>query len=253
VEPLDLGRSRFELRSNGEQPDDVKRLKAALAAAEPQLGMWGGLETPVTVYVMRDHDDLEVAVRRIGYGWLRAWARYDDVLVQAPSTWGARDAELVELLLHELTHCVLFQRSGTRDDWHRRDIPLWFREGMAVWTAKQGRLYPSLGDIATWRRRNPGRDVFRDGERLSVEFYAQVYGYSLHAFSFFLRRFGEERVVELLAAMKAGARFAEAFAATTGLTTRQFERDFEAFLNERGSAPPGGDHVPPAVKGHSAD
>lgn len=226
-------RARFDLRSDGRQPDDVKKVERALVEAAPRLAAWGGLVAPVTVYVVPDHDELERAVRRFGYDWLRAWARYDDVIFQSPGTWGARQEEVNELVLHELTHCVLFQRAGTPGDWHRRGIPLWFREGMAVWTARQARLYPSHEDVATWLERDPWRNVFRDGEALSVDFYGQVYGYSLHAFSFLLKRFGEAHVLELLQEMQRGARFDEAFATALGLTTRQFQRDFENYLKLR--------------------
>lgn len=230
---LELDRARFVLKSDGRQPDDAQKVERALAAAAPRLATWGGLLAPVTVYVVPDHDELERAVRRYGYDWLRAWARYDDVIFQSPGTWGARQEEVNELVLHELTHCVLFQRAGTPEDWHRRGIPLWFREGMAVWTAKQARLYPSHEDVATWLARDPWRNVFRDGEALSVDFYGPVYGYSLHAFGFLVKRFGQPKLLELLGEMQRGARFDAAFSATLGLTTRQFQRDYENFLKFR--------------------
>ena len=44
-------------------------------------------------------------------------------------------AALNELLTHELTHCVMYQRAGTDLNWSLKGIPLWFREGMASVTA----------------------------------------------------------------------------------------------------------------------
>ncbi len=243
VTQLELPGARIALKSDGQHPDDVAKLERALAAAVPRLQAWGGLSVPVTVYMLPDHDALERAVGRFGYDWLRAWARYDDVLFQRPATWGARQEEVNELVLHELTHCALFQRAGSPESWHARGIPLWFREGMAVWTARQGRLYPSHEDVASWLASAGNRNVFRDGEALSADFYGPVYGYSLHAFTFLLRRFGEARVVATLDEMQRGARFDAAFASALGLTPRQFQRDFENYLRWRafrGTARPPG-------------
>ncbi len=67
---------------------DAARVQQAVEQALPRLARWGALEETVTVKVMPDHESLENAVRQRGMDWLRAWSRYDDVFVQAPSTWG---------------------------------------------------------------------------------------------------------------------------------------------------------------------
>src|SRR6185295_2154512 len=51
-------------------------------------------------------------------------------------------ADVDELMLHELTHCVMYQRSASAADWSRKRIPLWFREGMASVTASQSYRWP---------------------------------------------------------------------------------------------------------------
>lgn len=229
--PLTVDSARFSIRSDGRT--DVTPIEHALAEAPAGLAKWGGLEAPVTVYVVGTHDDLEAAVHRRGFGWLRAWARYDDVVFQAPSTWTTNAEVVDELVLHELTHCLLFQRTGTADTWKEKKIPLWFREGMAVVTARQQRLYPSLEDAAHWVETHPESDVFLDGDALSADHYLEVYGFSLHAFTFLERRYGSAKLMKLFSLMREGADFTTGFAAAMGTPLENFQRDFSSYLRLR--------------------
>ena len=228
------GTARFELKSLPAAVEDEARVRGALERATPRLQRWGGLPAPVTVRIAPTHDELERAVNRRGYDWLRAWARYDDLIIQSPGTWAGTDRDVDELVLHELTHCLLFQQSGTARDWVSKQIPLWFREGMATVTADQGRGFPSLEDLASWLERHPELDVFGDAERLSREAYGPIYGLSFHAMRFLLRRLGDPAVTGTMVAMKAGLVFDEAFARATGVTPRQFQTDFLTYLKLRG-------------------
>jgi hypothetical protein len=231
--PLEVGSQRFTLHSDGKSGADVERIQSAIEKATPGLARWGGLREPVTVFVVGSHGDLEAAVHRPGYGWLRAWGRYDDVIFQAPSTWTTRDDLVDQLVLHELTHCLLFQRAGTKETWLEKKIPLWFREGMAISTAGQAALYPSLEDSALWLQRHPTSDVFRDGETLSAEQSSEVYGLALHAFTFLEHRYGASRVDALMTGLQQSADFETAFAQTIGVPVSGFQRDFENYLRLR--------------------
>lgn len=231
---LTVDAQRYQLRSTEDAGRDVERVSSALSAATGPLGIWGGLEQPVTVHLLPDHEQLERAVRRPGFAWLRAWARYDDVMLQAPSTWAPTQEPLVELLTHELTHCLMFQRSGGADDWGRRGIPLWFREGMAIWTAKQGDKYPTLEDASTWLAQHRELDAFKDGEALSRDFSGPVYGLAHHAFAFLARRYGVKTISAVMQHMKGGQDFSDAFTRAVGLTPRLFQRDFETYLRLKG-------------------
>ncbi|MDP2271019.1 MAG: hypothetical protein Q8K32_09840 [Archangium sp.] len=231
--PLTIGDQAFTLRSTDKASADTHRIQSAIAKATPGLQRWGGLKEPVTVYIVDSHDDLETAVRRHGFTWLRAWGRYDDVIFQAPSTWTTKDEFVEQLVLHELTHCLLFQRSGTRDTWYLKDIPLWFREGMAISTAGQAKLYPSLEDSARWLQQNPTLNAFRNGEELSEAQSTEVYGLGLHAFEFLLRRYGEAHVNALMSTMRAGGDFDAAFEKVVGIPVERFQKDFENYLRLR--------------------
>lgn len=230
---LKTASASFELKSEPLATMDEGRVHGALERVAPKLDRWGGLATKVTVKIAPSHDHLERAVGRPGYDWLRAWAMYGELIIQSPATWAANDADLDELVVHELTHCLLFQRSGTEDTWAAKEIPLWFREGMAVFTADQGLRFPSLEDLAGWLEQNPAVNVFGEAEELSKTAYAQIYGLSYHAMRFFLRRHQERAVTETMALMREGDDFEGAFTRAVGLTPRRFQTDFLNFVRFR--------------------
>jgi hypothetical protein len=231
---ITVDRQRYLLRSRDDAGKDVDRTAAALEVATPRLAVWDGLRSPVTVHILPDHEALERAVRRPGFDWLRAWARYDDVMLQAPSTWAPSQKALEELLTHELTHCLMFQHSADATSWNGRRIPLWFREGMAIWTARQGDRYPTLEDTSAWRAQHPELDPFRDGDALSQYFSGPVYGLAHHAFSFLVKRYGVEAVKAIMAEMQVGQRFPDAFRTAVGLDAKRFQQDFETYLRLKG-------------------
>lgn len=233
-QPIAAGTSSFLLRSNGDGPEEPERVARSIQRSVPQLAVWGGLDQRVTIHLLPTHGDLERAVWRPGFDWLRAWAQYDSIILQTPATWTSNDADLDELLVHELTHCLMWQHSADGSTWDAKKIPLWFREGMALWTAHQGQKYPALEEIASWMTSNPARDAFTDGDALSKEFYEHVYAIAHHAFTFLVRRYGEATVGAVMQAMRAGAIFKDAFEARVGLSTKQFQRDFENFVKLRG-------------------
>jgi hypothetical protein len=243
----------FALEYAGVDAGALEAVRRAMDAAAPGLARWGGLAEPVTVRVYPSHDALERAVGREGYGWLKAWARYDEVFLQSPRTWsllGVRQRDLEELLLHELTHCVMYQRAAERGDWSRRRIPAWFREGMASETARQGYRWPSLEDLARFYEAQPGQDPLGAPAALYQGDSDIVYAAAHHAFGFLVRRYGEEGVRSLLAGMREGRTFPQAFERVLGLSQEAFERDFRRYVTLRGFRtgrlqPPGGGSAPP--------
>ncbi|OJH40065.1 hypothetical protein [Cystobacter ferrugineus] len=220
-----------------EDERELTRLVRAVDAALPRLERWGTLREPLTLRVFPDHESLEAAVRQEGLGWLRAWGRYDEVFIQAPSTWGlagASPAQLNELLLHELTHSLMYQLSADRLGWSRKRIPLWFREGMASYTAEQTYRWGSLEELARYLERHPEADPLRKPEGHYRDESNLVYGVAHHAFTFLVRRYGEEAVRGVMREMKGGAAFPEAFEAAIGLSPDAFVRDFTLYVKWRG-------------------
>ncbi|MBM7115075.1 hypothetical protein I3V78_16085 [Archangium primigenium] len=233
--PSPSGRYRIEYAPRNAA--DVPRVQHAMDEALPRLERWGTPREPIIVRMMPTHASLEAAARQRGMGWLRAWSRYDEVLLQTPSTWGlasASPAQLTELLLHELTHTLMYQLAADRLGWTRKHIPLWFREGMASYTAEQGYRWVSLEEIARYLERNPGADPLHAPDALYRDESNLVYGMAHHAFAFLVRRYGEERVREVLGEMRGGPAFAEAFERAVGLSEEAFTRDFTHYVRWRG-------------------
>ena len=147
-----VGESTVRLEYQARDAAAARRVAEALVKALPCAERWGQLRVPVTVVLHPSHAALEEAVHRDGFAWLRAWARFDTIDLQSPRTWNLifppTLAEIEELLAHELTHCVMYQRAGTASSWPYKGIPLWFREGMASVTAGQG--YKRGGPEPLW-------------------------------------------------------------------------------------------------------
>lgn len=231
--PLVADEMRFVIASDGAEDREVERLAAALSRATAPLQRWGGLGEPVTLFLLPTHQALEQATRRPDHTWLQAWASYDEVLVESPRRWARADADLEQLLVHELSHCLLFQRSAARTRWTSLRIPLWFREGMALWTAGQGERLPGLEDLARWLGAHQGDDAFADAERLSKHAYEPIYGLAYQSFTYLLRRFGAESVPTLMARMHDGLDFPSAFEGVYGLSPLEFQQDFERWVRQR--------------------
>lgn len=207
-------------------------LLEALTRATPAVRRWGGLQQPVTLHVVPDHPRFERALGRHEPS-LKAWARYDEILLESPAAWGADAERLALLLAHELTHCVTFQRLGGRDDWQRRPLPFWFREGLATVTAGQGVELPTLEELAGWLR-TKDEHVFDDAEALARTEYRGAYGLAHQTLTFLLRRAGDGAVPQILAAMAQGATFDAAFQLATGSAREDFERDARNYIRLRG-------------------
>lgn len=250
-----VGQARVRILHWPEDARAARQVAQAVEAALPRATRWGPLEVPVTITVHPSHRALEEAVGRPGYAWLRAWARYATIDLQSPATWsllGATDARVAELLAHELTHCVMYQRSATELSWPSKGIPLWFREGLASHAAGQGYRRGTLEDL--WRHaarelpgggdgefppgsmaravrgRIPAGDPLREPELHGQEQADLVYGAAHHAFGFLLERYGEAAVRQVLERMRAGAGFAQAFSEACGLDEASLVADFRRYV-----------------------
>jgi hypothetical protein len=225
AETLEIGGATFHLEYASEDADAARQVARALALAVPVAGRWGKLGQPVRITIHPTHRALEQAARRLGYAWLRAWARYASIDLQSPRTWSrgsASDAAMAQLLAHELTHCVMYQSAGSEEGWASRRIPLWFREGMASVTAGEE------GAAATAGARPP-RPADTEALAAPAALYRdeaeRVYSTARDAFRAVLRRAGDDGVRRVIAVMRAGRRFPEAFEQALGIPLEAFEAD----------------------------
>ena len=261
LDPVAVDGQAFRIQYWPGDEKAARQVRAALALAVPRATRWGRLASPVLITIHPTHQALEAAAHREDHPWLRAWARHASIELQSPRTWepldfllgGPTDQQVAELLTHELTHCVMYQAVGGEYTWTQRDIPLWFREGLASVTADQG--YKRAGPEAIWRFyrevQGSGDGVPRPGDALAEArargdpltrpdwpldepLYQRdadlVYGTAHWAFRFLLDRYGEAPVRGVLARMGRGQPFGEAFSAETGIGARAFEDDFKRYV-----------------------
>src|SRR5213075_2298906 len=207
----------------------LARIETGLLSVGARVSRWGTFREGVHIRVFPDHDSLERAVDRRGYPWLRAWAYGDTVLLQSPRSWSAPeplDEELNELLAHELTHSLMYQLIRAEDEpaWDSaaEEPPLWFREGMASVTAGQGHRRLSSAELSTWLGAHPGADLLHPSSELYRTEKEAVYGAAHRAFDLLVRTSGDQAVRDILRGVRTGARFADAFKASTGRGLQEF-------------------------------
>lgn len=241
LEKLPIAGVELQLRYNTGVAADARKIASLVGPSLEEVSKaWGALEAPLTIEVLADHAALEEAAEKSGHAWLRAWARYDVVFIQAPSTWGlfaGEDSAVREMLIHELTHAVMYQRAASASDWQWRGFPLWFREGMASTTARQEYRRGSVEDLAVFLRANPGSDPIRIPEAIYQTQSLMVYTAAHHAFVNLQSRFGEESVRALLRHMHDhGASFSRAFVAVMKMNQEDFEAEFLRFVRSQDKA-----------------
>ena len=206
----------------------------AVTAAAPKAARWGKLLSTVEVRIHPTHSALENAAGYKNLPWLRAWATPNVIHLQSPRTWGGGDTEdrLEELLIHEFTHTAMYQNCLPKNETSaaKLKIPAWFLEGMASVTAEQGyrRLTPELIGryISTSAELNPLQPtvaLYREQRQL-------VYSAAHLAFLYLVESNGEESIEALLARMKGGVVFDQAFDEVFGESQHDFEDRLLAIL-----------------------
>ncbi len=213
------------VRYGGGDREIADRVLRAVRAALPVAERWGRLTRTVTLTIHPTHEALEEAAHRSGYAWLRAWARAESIELQSPRTWSrgwASEDELVQLVTHELTHCVMYQAIGG-DPRLALGIPVWFREGMATSTA--GERFAVVHRAASRVEAPVPRSALLHDSEL-------VYATADQAFRYLVHRFGAARVRRILAAVHDGLDFPDAFREVTGLRLTAFEQDFDSFQDQ---------------------
>lgn len=233
-----VGAARFRLEARDLDRSTLRMLERGLQLAGSELLRWGGLEEPVTIHVLPDQRSLREAIGYPEYTWVNAWARYDTVHLQSPRSWSfmpPRQSDVDRLLLHELSHVMLYQRVGDANAWRSKGIPLWFDEGLASVTAQQAYRWPGLEDLARWYLANGnGDDPLRPSPTMYRRQNALVYGAAHHALTFLLQRYGEQVVIDLMDRMSEDRRFDEAFQLVIGLSRERFEEEFRRYVELRG-------------------
>lgn len=221
-----------EVRYGASDAAEAERLRKGLLDARSRLSRWGEFRQGVSILLYPDHDSFEVAANRRGYPWLRAWTFPTGMLLQSPRSWTAepgpaRDLDVQELLVHELTHSLMYQliEPARGPAWSLEEPPAWFREGMASVTAGQEHLRMSRDQLLSWVAAHPDADVLHPSAELYRTEREAVYAAAHRAFELLVATAGEEAVRETMRRVRSGARFADAFESATGRPLADFERD----------------------------
>ncbi|HUB07422.1 MAG TPA: hypothetical protein VMB50_10485 [Myxococcales bacterium] len=202
--------------------DTVHFVTVAAQHALPYVAQWGGLRMNTAIVILADRDDLEARVHAEGDDWADAWALYDTIYLVSlhkmqPSGRMPSFDFLVSLLAHELTHCVMFQMAGSG-----ARFPLWFNEGMAIATSQEASWYLSRDEVTTILGRRPNLDPLRD--RYLAHGEARLaYSVAYFAFTLLEEAHGATPIVQVLATMRTGATFPDAFARVYGESLDAFE------------------------------
>lgn len=208
----------FAIEREARDEEAARQVARVLPEALGRVERWGTFPGPVTIRIQPSSEALARAAGRPDQAWLRGWARRETVDLQSPRTWSrgrASDGAVATILAHELAHCLLFQRIGA--GWARRDVPSWFEEGMASFTAgeRHSRADSALLDPG------PGGPVDP----------VLAYGTADRAFRYLLSRHGEPAVRAVLDGLAAGEPFPDAFRHATGSPVAAFEADVRAHLS----------------------
>jgi hypothetical protein len=214
----------FEIRQGGDDDDAARQVARVLPGALERVERWGRVSRPVLVRIQPTSQALTTAAGRPGDTWLRGWARAGTVDIQSPRTWTrgrASDEALATLLTHELTHCLLFQRIGGA--WALRDVPSWFEEGMASFTAGERHARADLSALFPVAAGHPF-DA------------ALTYGTADRAFRYLVAWHGDGSVISILGGLAEGRDFPSSFQRATGSPVGDFEQALRAHLGATAAA-----------------
>jgi hypothetical protein len=218
----------FDVRHLRGDSGDAARIVGKLLAAGPHLSRWGNFRHRVSIRLLADHAALENRIGLHGYPWLRAWAFGEQILLQSPRSWSdaaTSDDELAELLVHELTHALMYQLIQPSEGGFPQEPPLWFREGMASVTAGQGHRRLDVEALRKWRRSHLSTDLLHPSAELYRTERDAVYSAAHYAFDRLVTVTGDRAIRALLRSVGSGASFEDAFAAATGQSLAAFEAD----------------------------
>jgi len=190
---------------------------------------WGALKEDVVIRIHASTAAFREYVKQDHPEKLDGWATHRSIDIQSPRAAGVerwRD-QLRQVVAHELTHVRFFQTVRLQEDWRRTEIPFWFVEGMAVYTAQmhptrtdwQG-LRTALGGTDLRLLLNPSPVVVRQRSRLA-------YSIAGVAFGSIMDLKGRKGIREIMKGIAAGETFTDVF-------RRVYERSIEEVVRSWG-------------------
>ncbi len=188
---------------------------------------------PITVEIYENHDDF--AVRTLGLPGLGALGVCfgQVVTLDSPSARPAGEFNWGSTLWHEYTHVITLQTTDNR-------IPRWFSEGLSVFEERRAR--PGWGDdwnVMTLKAYAEGR-FFKIADLdsgflrpKSADSVPLAYFVASQVCEFITEKYGFEKILEMLAKYKAGAKNLDALQTTLNTTNENFDKGFNEFLQSK--------------------
>jgi len=202
----------------------AQRVASRLGPLRSAAAAWLGVEQAGNPVVYLESNLVRFGRRAPGApAWAAAVVRSDDTMVFNLARVDRTPAASLELVLaHEVVHQVLNHLGGVR-------LPRWFEEGLCESFAgvpflPNNRSIPRMaagGSLPSFAEIEEG--FSGDGVDASVSYKAAD-----SAVGYFLQRFSNTALRELLARVRAGATFGEAFRHATGLALDDFEAAWRA-------------------------
>jgi hypothetical protein len=167
-------------------------------------------------------------------------AVYWGKLFLSPGAFSQNESRLAELTTHELTHYLFYTHLGEKA--HVENIPLWFREAIAVFVANGGADYTKGGNLLNlisseekqaflsgkvdfWFASSDPRDAVTKNGTANWLLY-RVGTFFVH----FLRDSQPGKFDELIQLLLSGTKFNVALAVTYGKNTETLLREFSQYL-----------------------
>lgn len=170
-------------------------------------------------------------------------AVYWGKLFLSPGAFSQDPEHLAEITAHELTHYLFYTHLGERA--HLENVPLWFREGVAVFVANGGAEYTRLqgvahmmtseektgylsGDTSFWFSSNDPRDAVAKNGTANWLLY-RVGALFVH----YLHDSHPAKFDELISLLLSGVQFDVAMKKSYGKDTQLLLAEFSRYLTEK--------------------
>jgi hypothetical protein len=215
----------------------VPAVEAAVREGLRKASRWGILAKPVTITIYPNHLELEKAVHRRGYPWLKAWATEEGIALQSPRSWPLlKEEHLLQLMAHELTHVVHYQTAGITGLRGQRRDPFWFGEGLASCTAGQDARRYDRRTLLRKLRWHPDFDPLAPTpEDIRVR-HKLAYSSAHHLVRYLIDAYGDQAIRDLLARIAEEGSFRKAFERTFGISPDGFRERWHQWLELAGGA-----------------
>ena len=190
------------------------------------------VQGPVTIEIYNNHEDFAVRTAGMpGLGLLGV--TFGRVLaMDSPSSRAVDEFHWGSTLWHEMAHVYTLESTGHR-------VPRWFSEGISVheeWSSgpTQGVSVPGYAWAALAAGKGlPIADLDRGFIRPEYEQQVQVsYMQAGLICEFIVKKFGQEKLTAMLAEYNRGADTAAAVRTALGLSTTDFDRQFNEYLHQ---------------------